>query len=143
MRKHWHIDVGQPTLTISIDTTRVWVEVGTNVACTISAGMTYLQSSQPRISSVEECKQLCQYADGCQSITYFQNSKWCSHFSTPCTNIKWSKNTVSYRLSKRSELLETVRPRVPIGRFESLMLLLEESSMNAWAVIFLFCAFDY
>ena len=109
----------------------------------MSAGTTYLPSSKPLVLGVEECKQSCQIVDGCQSITYFRNSEWCSHFGNPCTDTKKSKNTVSYRLSKTSDLLMGERPPAPIGQFDSLILLLENSSTNAEAVIFFLCGFDH
>merc|ERR1712032_1789446 len=85
---------------------RVWTEVGSNVACDGRAGETFLANSPGRVSSLEQCKTSCENAPGCKSITYFKR-RWCSHFSTPCTNTKANNKAVALRLSFDSDITTT------------------------------------
>ena len=86
-----------------VEVGRTWVIVGNNIDCDWTAGEKYMQSSHPKISTVQECQKLCIDTDGCQSITYFLNSGRCSHFSTPCTKtINYSEKTVVFRLVEES-----------------------------------------
>ena len=67
-----------------------WAEVGSKVVCDGSAGEVHLDSSDGKVPTLEACKQSCKIAKGCKSISYF-TTKWCSHWSTPCTKTKYDK----------------------------------------------------
>merc|ERR1712224_172510 len=83
-----------PTSTSS----RRWLQVGTKATCDTNAGEVYRRESPGKISSVDECKKLCQAHVDCKSITFFQNG-WCSHFNTPCAKtINRNKAVSSWRL---------------------------------------------
>ena len=97
-----------------VNVRHTWVTVGNNIDCSGKSGEIFLQSSRPKISSVDQCKQLCRDADGCQSITYFRNTGWCSHFSTPCTNtIAYSQPTVVLRLVEEDFKAQTTNKASP------------------------------
>lgn len=89
---------------------RSWTKIGSNIKCGVS-GETYLKSSPGRGLTLAQCKKSCEGATGCQSITWYSNSGWCSHFSTPCTKTKRQKNAVVHRLS-----VSTGAPRVDMKR---------------------------
>ena len=98
-RCHW---VSYVLTHVTVKVGRTWITVGNNIDCDWSAGEKYLQSSQPNVVSVEQCQKSCEDAEGCESITYFENSGWCSHFGTPCTKtINYSrKRSVVFRLNE-------------------------------------------
>ena len=75
----------------------IWGQSNKNVKCNQGAGEVPLRESSVRTSSLEECKVSCEYAVGCQSVTYFKTG-FCAHFSTPCTNTKKSGKAVVERL---------------------------------------------
>ena len=78
----------------------LWVTVGYDIGCDWNAGEKYLENLQSKVSSVDECKKLCEDADGCQSIIFYYTNGWCSHLSTQCTRvIDLRQNTVVLRLS--------------------------------------------
>ena len=79
---------------------RTWMDVGSKTACDTDAGEVFMPSSR-EVASLEECKKSCEGVAGCQSITYFK-SRWCSHFSTPCSNTKRHNKAASHRLSTGS-----------------------------------------
>ena len=76
---------------------RAWLEVGHNKECDTRNGEVYRRQSPGKVQNLDRCKMSCQIDSQCQSITYF-NGGWCSHFSTPCTNVKWKGNAVALRL---------------------------------------------
>ena len=108
---HKHTFLTQPrsrTHAHSVDARHKWVTVGKNVDCDWGAGEKYLQSSQPQISSVEQCQKSCEDAAGCKTITFLPYTSWCSHFSTPCTNtIPYNRETVVMRLVDDKFVLPT------------------------------------
>ena len=75
-----------------------WVELGRNVICDTNAEEEYMGTSPGKVSSLKECKQSCQDASECQSITFFKTRKWCSHFSTACTHVTPRGMTTTLRL---------------------------------------------
>ena len=58
--------------------------------------------SPGKLDSIDLCKSRCEKNPKCQSITYFPNSKWCSHFGTPCGNKKESKQAISWTLKRNA-----------------------------------------
>merc|ERR1712032_611950 len=61
------------------------------------------------MGDLEQCKTSCEDAEGCQSITYFK-TKWCSHYSTSCTNTKKNNKAVDVlRLSATSDATTTAK----------------------------------
>jgi len=88
-------------------TPRSWIEVGSKLVCDGSAGEVHLDSSRGKLRTLEACKQSCEDAKGCESISYFK-SGWCSHWSTSCTKTKWKKKVVmSLRWSLDAEIAES------------------------------------
>ena len=71
-----------------------WTEIGANLECHGYDGEVYLESSRGKVPTLAECKESCESADGCQSISYFK-SGWCSHWSTPCKKTKFNKKVVA------------------------------------------------
>ena len=106
--------------TTSADGQLQWREVGSNTACDVGAGEVALPNSPGKGLDLEQCKQACRDAAGCQSITYF-NTGWCSHFSTSCSKTAWAKHARSYRLGAESESKTTTTsaaaPTVTDGQF--------------------------
>ena len=92
-------------------TVPVWLVVGSKTECDVNAGEVYLENSPGKLPSLEECRQSCEDATACQSITYF-NSGWCSHFSTPCTNTKKNSKAVAFRFNRSSSTTSTAKPTV-------------------------------
>ena len=85
-------------VTTPTEAPRTWREVGSRVQCDTSNGEVFMFSSPSEaVPNLDECKQLCEDTEGCQSITYFK-SGWCSHFSTPCTNTKKNNKAVAFQL---------------------------------------------
>ena len=74
-----------------------WGRSSRNAKCKQGAGEVPLRKSSVRTSSLEKCKESCENAPGCQSVTYFKTG-FCAHFSTSCTNIKKSRKAVVERL---------------------------------------------
>merc|ERR1712032_1573463 len=85
-----------------------WNSAGSNAECDGGAGEAYLANSPGKVSSLEQCKTSCENAPACKSITYFK-SRWCSHFSTPCTNTKANNKAVVMRLSEKSSIATTMK----------------------------------
>ena len=122
---------------ILTEQTSVWVEIGANVVCDGSAGELYLHSSPAQVFKItlEKCKNLCYDKVGCQSITYFPNSKRCSHFSTLCTRTRKKQNAQSYRKKGRAIAMSMAYSPMLIGKFGFLVLgsralLLERTAQN-------------
>ena len=67
-----------------------WIEIGSQRECDGYAGEVYLDSSQGKVPTLDACKKLCEDQKSCKSISYFK-TKWCSHWSTPCTKTRWNK----------------------------------------------------
>ena len=78
-----------------------WAAVWNSAACNAGAGENYLRASSKLVSIVEACKQSCENAAACRSITFY-SSGWCSHFSTECKERKTDSNAISIQLSKKS-----------------------------------------
>ena len=89
-----------------------WIEIGAKLECDGYNGEVYLESSRGKVPTLAECKESCESADGCQSISYFK-SGWCSHWSTPCTKTRWNKK-VAMSLGLRSAS-DVTRATVPDG----------------------------
>merc|ERR1712032_1595287 len=72
--------------------------IGNNIECDTGRGEQYMRSSPRKVSTWDQCKKSCEDSNtGCESVTYFRSSGWCSHFSTPCGKFKKKKNAVSSR----------------------------------------------
>ena len=67
-----------------------WSEIGAELICDHEAGEKYLDSSRGKVQTLEACKQSCDDAKLCKSVSYFK-TKWCSHWSTPCTKTQVHK----------------------------------------------------
>merc|ERR1712025_1100105 len=84
--------------TIASDTAPVgkpkWTEVGAKLECNGYDGEVYLESSRGKVPTLTECKESCESAQGCTSISYFKTG-WCSHWSTPCKKTRWNKKAVA------------------------------------------------
>ena len=76
----------------------IWGQASPDVKCNQGAGEVPLKKSSVMASSLEQCKKSCEYAAGCRSVTYFK-TKWCAHFSTPCTKTKKSGKAIVERLA--------------------------------------------
>lgn len=70
-----------------------WERSRNDVQCNTRAGEVLLESSSRKVQTFDKCRESCERALGCQSVTFFQNG-WCGHFSTPCTNTKTNKKSV-------------------------------------------------
>merc|ERR1712032_794370 len=57
----------------------------------------YLQTSPGKLANLAACIQSCQDSDACNSITFYSQSKWCSHFFTACDNVKTSDGATAVR----------------------------------------------
>ena len=75
-----------------------WGRASQDVKCNQGAGEVPLKKSSVMASSLEQCKKSCEDAAGCRSVTYFK-TKWCAHFSTPCTKTKKSGKAVVERMA--------------------------------------------
>merc|ERR1719223_409717 len=67
----------------------------TDKACDVQKSG-YLQSSPGKLDNLAACIQSCQGSATCNSITFYR-SKFCSHFSTACTNLKIEVGATSMR----------------------------------------------
>ena len=76
---------------------RMWVAIGTDAECHLKAGEVYIEQSPGKVADLEACKKSCEAAPACQSIT-FHRSRWCSHYSTPCSNTKYKKGATAMGL---------------------------------------------
>ena len=85
--------VGTSTKDTECSTRVEWKDPDPGVQCDTSAGEMVLKKSSKKVPTIGKCKQSCEDAAGCQSITFFKNG-WCSHFSTPCSNTKKNKKTI-------------------------------------------------
>merc|ERR1712032_632324 len=61
----------------------------------------YLPNSPGLVPTVEVCTQLCEESSQCKSVTFFGN-RWCSHFSTGCSNVEDEVGSTVVRLKPRS-----------------------------------------
>jgi len=66
---------------------RVFEQVGSNSECDGGAD-TFLNSSPGADTTFDQCKQSCKDNQGCQSLTYFLQSGYCSHFNTACDKVQ-------------------------------------------------------
>ena len=89
-----------------VNVKKSWRAIGPKTACDTSAGEVYLQDSPGTVSTLEQCKTMCEHATECQSITYYE-SGWCSHYSTPCTRTMLTRKAVALQLIADSEKGET------------------------------------
>ena len=83
-----------------------WTEIGAKLECNGYDGEVYLESSRGKVPTLTECKESCESAQGCKSISYFK-SGWCSHFSTPCTKVRPKTNANAWRLNASSSSTRT------------------------------------
>ena len=79
--------------------TFTWADVGSNTQCDAGAGERYLGQSSGKVSELATCQKSCEDEAGCNSITFFKNSGWCSHFSTGCAKTKAATNSITMRLT--------------------------------------------
>ena len=87
---------------------RRWQQVQSNTACDTTKGELFMNSSRKRISSLEECKKLCEAAAGCQSITYYKGG-YCGHYSTSCMKVRYVGKAVgTFRLVSSKTMLRRV-----------------------------------
>ena len=98
-----------------------WAAILKNTACNARAGEKYLSASSKKVSDEEACKQSCEDAAACRSITFWSNG-WCSHFSTECKARKADSNAISIQLSRKSTkdrpaTTTTAPPATTAGRF--------------------------
>ena len=106
MHDHFSAIVGcmSTTTTTAANGKCTWSNARYSSECYVGAGEVYMRNSPGKGLSLEQCKKSCVDAAGCQSITYF-DSGWCSHFSTPCTKVKWHKKGVAFTLSCKATFL--------------------------------------
>merc|ERR1712222_82156 len=71
-------------------------------ACDASKGG-YVNSGSGVKDSVAACSQSCQDSTQCKSVTFYSNSKWCSHFSTTCDNLVDDSGATVVRLQSGSK----------------------------------------
>ena len=80
---------------VDVQKNKIFLKVGgAKTVCDTTAGEVYSDRSPGKVSSVEECKNLCKSDTECQSITYFQ-SGWCSHFLTSCSKTRKNNKAVA------------------------------------------------
>ena len=66
--------------------------------CDMNAGEVFRKESSGDVSDLAACKKSCEDDAKCQGITFFTQSKFCSHFSTKCTNRTPTTNTIAMTL---------------------------------------------
>ena len=94
----WHlVQISNANLTDSTGM-RAWTDLRSNTECNADAGEFYQKESSRSVNGIDACKKSCEYDSECKSITFFANSKWCSHFTTNCANTKSTINAISMRL---------------------------------------------
>ena len=68
--------------------------------CHAGAGEIYNAKSSGEVSDLAACQKSCEDQAGCQSITFFEKSGWCSHFSSDCAETKGATKAISMRLGE-------------------------------------------
>ena len=48
----------------------------------------YTSPSPGAVDNLERCVELCEASSDCSSVTFYELSKWCTHFYTPCASLK-------------------------------------------------------
>ena len=48
----------------------------------------YTSPSPGKVDNLEQCVELCEVSGDCASVTFFELSKWCTHFYTACESLK-------------------------------------------------------
>merc|ERR1711866_28662 len=99
----------KPTTAAPSGVKPTWSSASSNAECDTGAGEAFLNNSPGKVSSLEQCKKTCKNSPSCKSITYFK-SRWCSHFSTPCTNTQANKKAMVMRLSPKASIATTMKP---------------------------------
>ena len=66
--------------------------------CDMNAGEVFRKESSGDASDLAACKKSCEDDAKCQGITFWTQSKYCSHFSTKCTNRTPTTNTIAMTL---------------------------------------------
>ena len=89
----------------SSDEEDTYLEIGAGLVCDHEDGEKYLDSSRGKVATLEACKQSCDDAELCKSVSYFK-TKWCSHWSTPCAKTREHKK-VAMSLSKSQSILDS------------------------------------
>merc|ERR1719271_182607 len=81
---------------------RQWIHLG-HAGCDRRSGEVYRSESSGKASNLAACQKSCQDDHGCKSITFFNLTKHCSHFSTECLVTKEAahKDVISMRLTDR------------------------------------------
>ena len=111
------------TLAILAGVGRIWVEIGSKAECDTSAGELYRDTSPGKVSSLDKCKQTCETSKGCLSITFY-NGGWCSHYSTPCSQVKWNGKATALKIALTSIVTTTSSGSTTkaIGKFQQQVL---------------------
>ena len=78
-----------------------WVDRFHNTECNTEEGEKYLGASSKRVSNIEACKQSCEDAAACRSITFLTDGR-CSHFSTECKERKFTASAIAIQLKRNS-----------------------------------------
>ena len=83
---------------IPTTTEHKWVNKEEGVVCNFD----FL--SPKKLDSMDLCKSSCEKNSKCQSITFFPNNKWCSHFGTPCAGKQKKIGAISWTLIRNAGL---------------------------------------
>merc|ERR1712032_987328 len=73
-----------------------WVLLSFNGECDTDKGEVYLDTSPKKVANLQVCQKTCQDSAKCKSITFFP-SRWCSHYSTSCANVRKKKRAIAMR----------------------------------------------
>ena len=96
-----------------------WIHLA-NSECDRGYGEVYRSESSGTVSDLAACQKSCLYDHGCNSITFFNPTKHCSHFSTECLVTKEvaHKDVFSMRLTGNTTtaltLTLTLNPKHPV-----------------------------
>ena len=66
--------------------------------CDVNAGEVFREESSGDAADLAACKKSCEDDAKCQGITFFTQSKYCSHFSTDCTKRTPAPHTIAMTL---------------------------------------------
>ena len=96
-------------------TGRQWIHLG-NAKCDPGSGEVYRSESSGKVSDLAACQKSCQDDPWCKSITFFNNSNHCSHYSTECLVTKEFayKNVISMRLKGNTTTALILNPKHPV-----------------------------
>ena len=63
--------------------------------CDVHVGEVFREESSGEAFNLAACKKSCEAEADCNSITYFTQSKYCSHFKTKCTKRTPAPNAIA------------------------------------------------